>query len=193
MESVVAFVTAIVLLLAVPGPTNTLLFMAGATSGIERSLKLLLAEAAGYMSVVLPVSILAAPLLEESPAIAGVIKFAAALWVLYMSVKLWFRGSGASRGAVVPLPTMFVTTLLNPKALIVGLVIMPHGPPTEVLPWAAAFLVALVAIALGWISAGALTRLAPPEQRVLPLLCRVAAVCLVIFSGLMMSSAVSSL
>lgn len=193
MESVVAFVTAIVLLLAVPGPTNTLLFMAGATSGIARSLKLLLAEAAGYMSVVLPVSILAASLLQESPAIAGVMKFAAALWVLYMSVKLWIRGSGASRGAVVSLPTMFVTTLLNPKALIVGLVIMPHGSSREVLPWAAAFLAALVVIATGWISAGALTRLAPPDRRVLPLLCRVAAVCLVVFSGLMMTSAVISM
>jgi threonine/homoserine/homoserine lactone efflux protein len=188
MTSVPAFLSAVFLLLAVPGPTNTLLFLSGAASGLVRSLKLLLAEAGGYMSVVLPVAILAAPLLDGRPWIAITIKSVAAAWVLFMAYKLWTRGGSSAQGSVVSLRTMYVTTLLNPKAMIVGLVLIPHGTAATVLPWAALFLLALVLIAVTWISAGALTNFASSDRSVLPVMCRVAAICLVVFSGVMLKS-----
>lgn len=192
MTSLPAFLAAVALLLAVPGPTNTLLFMSGATSGLARSANLLLAEAAGYMSVVLPVALLAAPLLDGRPGIAISMKLVAATWILFMAFRLWTRDTARSECAVVSLRTMYVTTLLNPKAMIVGLVIMPHGPASTVLPWAAVFLISLVLIAIAWISAGALAKVAASGRPILPMMCRVAAVCLVLFSGVMLQSAASA-
>jgi threonine/homoserine/homoserine lactone efflux protein len=155
--------------------------------------KLLLAEAGGYISVVLPVAILAAPLLAGHPAIAIAMKIAAATWVLFLAYRLWTRGAVVAGGSVVSLRTMYVTTLLNPKALIVGLVIMPHGPAVTVLPWAAVFLVSLIMIAIVWICAGALASTAASGRPILPVICRLAAVCLVIFSGVLLQSAAAAL
>lgn len=192
MQSFSGFLSAILLLLVVPGPTNTLLFMSGASAGLLRSTRLLVAEAAGYMSVVLPVAVLAAPLLDGRPEIAAAMKCVAAVWVLHMAFRLWTRGPRSPSG-VISLPTMYVTTLLNPKALIVGLVLMPHGSAAQVAPWAAVFLAALVVVALCWISAGALTRFVASGRSVLPSLCRVAAACLAVFSGVMIHSASAAL
>lgn len=193
MTSVPAFLSAVVLLLAVPGPTNTLLFMSGATSGLLRSSKLVLAEAAGYMSVVLPVAILAAPILDGRPWIAIAMKSVAAAWVLFIAFKLWTRGSSPAEGSIVSMRAMYLTTLLNPKAMIVGLVLIPHGTAAKVLPWALIFLLALVLIAVAWISAGALTRIVSSGGSILTVMCRIAAICLVVFSGVMLQSAASAL
>lgn len=193
MTSITGFLSAVVLLLAAPGPTNTLLFMSGAGSGIRRSLSLLVAESAGYLTVVLSIAVFAAPFLESRPELLNAMKLVAAGWIVFMASKLWRRAAVRSDGAVVSLRTMFMTTLLNPKAAIVGLVIMPHGPVSVILPWVAAFLLCLGGIAIIWIAAGTLAgRGANPDRR-LRLMCRIAAICLVAFAALILHGALTSL
>ena len=83
------FVFAILALLLTPGPTNTLLTVGAAARGFRSSLPLLTGELAGYLVVVVPLATIAASLLEGRPALADALRLAAALWVLFLAVRLW--------------------------------------------------------------------------------------------------------
>lgn len=49
-----AFLSAVLALLATPGPTNTLMALAGAEGGVGRVARLLPAELAGHLTTILP-------------------------------------------------------------------------------------------------------------------------------------------
>jgi Putative threonine efflux protein len=188
MTSVAAFVSSIVLLLAVPGPTNSLLFLSGAEQGFRRSLKLLAGETAGYLAVVVPIATLAAPFFENTLA-ASFAKLAAAAWILYLAAKLWRRRTTAPGVSSVTVGGLFVTTLLNPKALVIGLTIMPSGSPAEIAPWVLVFVALLAVIAVCWIGAGsASVRIARGRFDPSRILSRTAAIMLAAFSLFMIAS-----
>ena len=63
---VLPFVAGTVSLLAIPGPTNTLLAASGASVGWSRSLHLLAAELGGYMLAILALRALLAPLMGRT-------------------------------------------------------------------------------------------------------------------------------
>lgn len=51
-------------------------------------------------------------------------------YLLWLAVRLWQRGGDTlARGALVTPGQVFVTTLLNPKALVFALGIVPFGAP----------------------------------------------------------------
>lgn len=191
--SLLTFCLSIIVLLAVPGPTNTLLFLSGADVGFRRSLRLLIGESAGYLSVILPITTFAAPLFDTYPKASAAMKLVAAAWILWVALKLWSRAGGKAEANVVSIPAIFVTTLLNPKALIVALMIMPHGSIETVLPSAAIFIVLLVGIALVWISAGVVAAKASGRWDITIAISRSASVLLTVFSVLMARAAFGSL
>ncbi|MDK1377766.1 MULTISPECIES: threonine transporter RhtB [unclassified Sinorhizobium] len=186
------FVLAILLLLATPGPTNTLLWLSGASTGVRRSAPLLLGELGGYLTVIVPVAALAAPFMSAHPGIGLIVKLAAACWILFMAYALWTPiGEAAVRP--VTLGQVFITTVLNPKGLIIALAIMPQVGLVAMLPWLAAFAALVVSAGSLWIIAGTfLARL--PRQPIGPRLPRrIAAACLVVFSFGMAGSALASM
>jgi threonine/homoserine/homoserine lactone efflux protein len=194
MISATAFASAIVILLAVPGPTNSLLFLSGAERGFRQSLKLLVGEAAGYLSVVIPLATAAAPFFESHPAAAAALKMTAAAWIMFLAFKLWRRPAALPGTSSVSVKGIFVTTLLNPKALVIGLTIMPPGSLGDILPWVGFFLSMLAAIALCWIAAGAVAvKAASTRFNPTRVLSRLAAALLLGFSALMATSAVTVL
>jgi threonine/homoserine/homoserine lactone efflux protein len=70
--------------LLTPGPTNTLIALAGAERGWMRALPPLIpAELAGYLLATVPLALLGARLLETRPALKVGITLVAALWVLW--------------------------------------------------------------------------------------------------------------
>jgi threonine/homoserine/homoserine lactone efflux protein len=184
------FALAILLLLATPGPTNTLLWLSGAAVGMRRSLPLLLGELGGYLTVIVPVAVIAAPLLSAHPAIGLVLKLAAACWRLFMAHALWtVKANAASERPIVP-GQVFVTTLLNPKALIFTLVIMPQVGLQAMPPWLLGF--AALTLSAGRCGSPAGTLLARlPRRPVGPR--RIAAACLVAFSFGIAGSALASM
>lgn len=117
---------AIAALLITPGPTNTLLAIAGAERGALRALRLIPAELMGYLTTVIPLTLVGAGLLAAAPGVRPVITVVAAAWVMWLALSL-LRQSKVVRadGPVVTARRVFVTTLLNPKALIFGLVLLP--------------------------------------------------------------------
>lgn len=123
------FLFAVVALLLAPGPTNTLVALAGAQSG-HRSLWFLLpAELLGYLTMILPAAWFGAMIIESLPSATNVLKLTASVWVMYLAISLWKSGSGIVIDTEVSAKRVFATTALNPKALIVAFVLLP--PPTD--------------------------------------------------------------
>ncbi|ANH06952.1 hypothetical protein [Shinella sp. HZN7] len=177
------FIVAILALLLTPGPTNTLLTVGAAARGFRSSLPLLIGELAGYLAVVVPLATIAASLLEGRPALASALRLAAALWVLFLAIRLW-RVSAIQKNlgsaSAVTVGQVFLTTLLNPKAPIIGLVIMPHGPLAQIAPAIGLFSLLVAGAGTSFLVLGSLIGRAPVLSP--QLVYRVAAVCLGVFS-----------
>ncbi|MGB8814760.1 MAG: hypothetical protein WCC57_16395 [Paracoccaceae bacterium] len=170
-------------LLISPGPTNTLLALSGAERGLRATLTLLPLVLLAYLAMVLPLLFLGAKTLTALPALRPVVAIAAAIWVAKLAVTLWHLPSVQSHRSSVTARSLITTTLLNPKALIIGLVLLPAPAaiPARLLVFAALLLIASgiwAAIGAG-VSQASPTR---PAASLPPILRRVAAVWLAILS-----------
>lgn len=167
------FLFAVWALLLTPGPTNTLLALAGASQGLRRAARLVPAELCAYLLVTVPLATFGAELLARDPGLATAVRLAAAAWVAYLAVKLWRVVPGAAAGAVTA-GRVFVTTLLNPKGLIIGLALLPRGGAPDFAPHLVLFAGSIVAVALIWAAGGGLLKRGAAEP---PVLYRRAAAC----------------
>jgi threonine/homoserine/homoserine lactone efflux protein len=158
MEDPRLFVIAALTILCVPGPTNTLLAVAGSSVGGKRALPLLLGEAGGYLIAILAIRLVLGPLIAEMPAAPQLLRLLVGIFLLTVSWSLWRRGLAATTspdGPLIRLRDVFITTLFNPKALIVALGIIPVGVPFLEY-YLAGFLVLAATAGSGWIVVGAL-------------------------------------
>jgi threonine/homoserine/homoserine lactone efflux protein len=186
VENSVLFASSVLLLLTLPGPTNTLLGTSGATVGLQRSLPLLLGELSGYLLSILLIQFVLGPAMSKAPATALLLRGAAGAYLMFLSVRLWTTPFLVSR-AVISLRQVFVTTLLNPKAFVFALVIIPFGSPRSPV-YLAAFAAIVPVIGTLWIAIGALLRRRTPPGY-LKMFPRAASVILAIFSATLISSA----
>lgn len=188
-----AFALAALVLLATPGPTNTLLWLSGASAGFRRSLPLLTGELGGYLAVIIPAVALLAPFLAAHPNLGLALRLIAACWVLYLAYALWTTDAERSEGVVISVGQVFITTLLNPKALIVALVLLPQTGLAAVWPWIAGFSLLVIAAGSTWIGAGALLVQMSNGLSASHLPRRIAAVCLTLFSVGIAGSAIAAM
>ena len=146
-------ILALSVLLLTPGPTNTLMALAGAERGARAAAGLIPVELCAYLCVVVPLASTGAGLMAALPGLLPLVTAAAAVWVLWLAIRMWRCPIPQQNDpARVTGRRVFVTTLLNPKALIIGLVLLP-GPS---LPLRATVFAGLVCCAaLAWISLGA--------------------------------------
>ena len=142
-------------ILLTPGPTNTILAASGAAMGLRQAKLLPLAEALGY-ALAIGFFLSVASLLRDVPQALPAMKAMAAVWLLVSARKLW------SLSVVPEIPArsgafarVLVTTLLNPKAMLVGTISIPSMLP-DVPALGLLSFVALSALAgLGWTVLGA--------------------------------------
>ncbi|WP_444430788.1 hypothetical protein ACTTAM_07475 [Rhodobacter capsulatus] len=128
-----AFSLAVLALLLAPGPTNTLMAVAGASHGLARVLRLVPAEPGGLSAHGCAAGAGGgAGLMARAPGAALLLKLAAALWVMVLAVRLWCSAAAGAEGFAIGAGRIFVTTALNPKALIFGLVLLPAPSPAEI-------------------------------------------------------------
>ena len=186
MANPVLFVSSVLVLLILPGPTNTLLGTSGATVGLKRSLPLLLGELSGYLVSILLIQFVLGPAISRTPSTALMLRGAAGIYLLVLSIRLWTTPFLVSR-AVISLRQVFVTTLLNPKAFVFALVIIPFGSPGSA-TYLASFAAIVPVIGTLWIGLGALLR-RQTEPGYLRLFPKAASVILAIFSATLISSA----
>ena len=159
-------------LLLTPGPTNTLVALAGSARGWLGALRLLPYEIAAYLMVTLPLALLGALALEAAPLLRPVITLASGLWVMGLAIRMWRPSLTANAAEVTP-GRLFITTLLNPKALIFGLVLLP-GPQLALHMALFVGLIALVAAVWAAIGACMAGRSDCPVGQTPPLLRRAA-------------------
>lgn len=176
---------AVLALLLTPGPTNSLVLLAGAERGLTGALRLIPSELAGYLLTVVPLTLVGTALLADHPSVRTAVTLAAALWVAVLAVKLWRMPEAHGAAASVTPRGLFVTTALNPKALIFGLVLLPSSDR-----WVAnlsLFVVLVVLVAAIWAAVGAALRGGASHQpRAVFLLRRLASVWLAAISVVLM-------
>jgi threonine/homoserine/homoserine lactone efflux protein len=123
--TLVEMTLAALVLLATPGPTNTLMALAGADRGLRGALRLIPAELAAYLAVTVPLALAGSTVMAELPGLRSGLTLAAGAWVAWLAVAMWRLPAPGPAQAGVTARRVFVTTLLNPKALVVGLVLLP--------------------------------------------------------------------
>jgi threonine/homoserine/homoserine lactone efflux protein len=183
------FTIAVLTILGTPGPTNTLLATSGAMAGFRRSLPLLIGELAGYLLAIATIRIVLGPFFEAYPLFAIVLKVVVAGYLAWIAIKLWIKGARLTgeAGTAVTIRSVFVTTLLNPKALIFSLSIVPHETPN--LAYYVAALASMIVVVGGtWIMIGHIIGTTAGERHA-GLVPRIASVALVAFAGLILATA----
>ena len=126
-----ATLSAALLLLLLPGPTNALVAAATATGGLRRLPGALGAVLIAYGLALIVLGLSAGLLTETAPAAAPVLKILASAALALSAIKLW-RADPAS-GTAVPTRRVFLITLINPKALVLAFAILPPGVPSPAL------------------------------------------------------------
>lgn len=193
MTDPIAFLLACMAVLFVPGPTNTLLATSGAAGGFKRSLTLPVAELLGYSISIWTLALLVAPIVHASPLVSIALRIACGAYLLWSAVHLWREGSSALTSAEpVSFWRVLVTTLLNPKALLFALVIIPYLGErnfSAAAPYLVSHAALTVAASLTWIGVGALVGASSREHVGAGLIRRVGASALGVF-GLLLSSSV---
>ncbi len=147
------FILAVLTILGTPGPTNTLLAASGAMVGVRRSLPLLAGELGGYLLAIAAIRAVLGPVIEASPPVGVALKIAVVMYLGWIAFRLWTQDAAPAGRRTVDAKAVFVTTLLNPKAVIFALGVIPAEHPA--LAWYfAAFAVAVPSAGLGWILLG---------------------------------------
>jgi threonine/homoserine/homoserine lactone efflux protein len=164
--SLIELTCALLVLLATPGPTNTLMALAGA-QGKRVAFVLPLVELAAYLTSVIPLSIWGHRWLEAAPMLRLVLTLFAAFWVATLALRLWRQaGLGVTKDARSVTPAQVaITTLLNPKALVFGLVLIPQSSDLTLGLCIFAGLVLIVSVGWMWVGARISGRYAPMVNR----------------------------
>ncbi|PBB81251.1 hypothetical protein CK218_12870 [Mesorhizobium sp. WSM3879] len=186
-----AFVLAAIAILLSPGPTNALIALRGARQGLHSVIQMMPAELLGYLSAILPLVYLNGKLLEPWPRAAVGLKVLAALWVMYLAISLWARRDGAGSFGEVTARRVYVTTLLNPKAQIIGLVLLPTADEPHFKERLGLFCLMVMAAALVWGTAGTVIQMSGGSRR-LSIVQRFASVWLAVVSAMLLAQVISS-
>jgi threonine/homoserine/homoserine lactone efflux protein len=121
---------AVLALLVSPGPTNALLALAGAQSGLRAGLRLIPAVVLCYLLVIAPLLLWGGVALAQLPLLRPLLTGLAALWVARLAFRLWSLPPTLDQSTARVTPSQIaITTLLNPKSLIFGLVLLPSHQP----------------------------------------------------------------
>jgi threonine/homoserine/homoserine lactone efflux protein len=188
-----AFFLACAAVLFVPGPTNTLLATSGAASGFQRSLTLPAAELLGYTISIWTLALLVTPIVDASPVVSLVLRGACGAYLIWSAVHLWREGSSALTSTEpVSFQRIFVATLLNPKAALFALVIIPYLGQREFVaatPYLLGHAAITISASMAWIALGAALGIGARSRFDAGIIRRVGASALGVF-GLILSSSV---
>ena len=160
MSDTLLFALGVAIVLITPGPTNTLLAAAGWRQGVRHAAPLAGAELAGYL---VSISVWGGFLAHAEHSLVWLpllVRIASCLYVAYLAVRMWRTSLmvQASSQADIGPRTLFVATLLNPKALLFAGTIFPPAAFAQEADYLAAmgvFSLLLLPIGLAWIAFGA--------------------------------------
>ena len=185
MTDPLLFLLAILSLLLTPGPTNTLLATSGAAAGLRVAARLVPAELLGYSASVGLLATLLVALRGSGLQLDAGLRVGAALYLLLLAWNLWRHSRVLDEGRLPIGPRqVFVTTLLNPKGLVMATLLPASGGLATTAPYLALLAASIAGCGLSWVALGAfLRRRIPAAARVLG---RVGSVVLVGFAAILL-------
>ena len=145
--------------LAIPGPTNSLLFVSGVTRGFGKSLILILAEVTAYLISLSFLLLVLEPVAKGHSTVTQLLRVVCSMYLAYVAVWLWRSGTqNIDKSHPITFLRVFLTTLVNPKNLIFAFGIFPASPAEsyEILPYLGSFSAIGTGVACAWIAGGAL-------------------------------------
>lgn len=150
---------AALLVLIVPGPTNTLLAAAGTLAHDAPPRRLAFAELAGYAVSVNGLWLLGEAVGSLSSHLTVAIRLGLAVYLAALAVCLWRSPDLRDPGTAVNGRRVFLATLCNPKAAIFAFGLAPGaGDLGRYAVWFAGFALCVLAAGLTWIEFGARVR-----------------------------------
>jgi threonine/homoserine/homoserine lactone efflux protein len=154
------FLPGVLLVLVMPGPTNTLLATAGLTSGFRRAARLTLAESCGYLIAISFWGCCLTLLAQSLPWLSVLVRVGSAIYIAWLAVRLWNATLELAGGKhpVIGMRDLFFATLLNPKAILFGGTIFPKAAFASGVSWLetmGCFLAVVFPVGLLWIGIGA--------------------------------------
>lgn len=150
--------------------------------GVSRVVRLIHAELAGYATAILPLSFLGAQLFQNMPGFELVLKVAAAIWIAVLAIKLWTSLAPGDKAKEISAQQVYITTCLNPKALVFSLVLLPSAQTADFWPYFALFATMVIGVALVWGGLGVMTQVSVAGARRLMFIQRVASAWLMFVS-----------
>ncbi|WP_135007274.1 LysE family translocator [Pseudomonas syringae] len=153
---------AMLTVLLVPGPTNSLLLQSGISRGLSTySLKLVAAEWAAYVIQISAWGLSIDALIEHYGWVVVTIKVLAVMFLFYISLKLWFSIHQDPDGKPSPISVsaLFLATLNNPKGLFFATLIAPAGTFFHVesyLSFMTVFSLVVLPVGMTWVALGAI-------------------------------------
>ena len=155
------FIGLVITILLTPGPTNTLLASSGIQVGIRKSLRLIPAEAFGYLISITAWGFLIGKVSVHLPLLPTILKLFSASYIIYLAIKLWRTADAevSFNQPTIRARELFFATLLNPKALLFSSAIFPTIAWTKLdyyLSHMSLFLVLIVPIAFFWTFIGSI-------------------------------------
>ena len=178
--------------LAMPGPTNSLLFVSGATRGLLAGLHLPVAEVTAYFVTISLLVFVVGPTAEGHSIINQLLRVLCSLYLAYMAVFLWRSGKPkADAGHPITSLRIFLTTLVNPKNLLFAFMIFPArsaGAGVMVSSFISFSVICMIA-GMSWIAAGAVIQSAAASRMRLHHFYRGEAVLLAAFAIMVLVSA----
>ncbi len=108
--------------LAIPGPTNSLLFVSGVSRGFRASLPLILAEVGAYIISISLLMLVLEPVTRTHSTVSQLIRVVCSLYLAQPAIWLWRSGGHEiPKAHPITVRRVFLTTLMNPKNLIFAL------------------------------------------------------------------------
>jgi threonine/homoserine/homoserine lactone efflux protein len=190
-------IAGVALILVIPGPTNTLLFVSGLHVRLRTTLPLIATEALGYFIAISSLGFFLASVSGRFPWLQAVLKGGCAAYISYLALKMWARSHLIKERVdrIVNAKDMFVSTLTNPKGLLFASTIFPADAFRTAQHFAVAmtcFLSILVPIGVGWASLGSACNHSDNLIEQTPRLLRLASLVLLLLSGTLLCSLVKT-
>lgn len=151
----------LLLVLLVPGPTNSLLLQSGISRGLStHSFKLIAAEWLAYVTQITLWGVSIDLLVADYSWIVVATKVFAVCFLFYISLKLWFTATDNTSSATsgITAPELFVATLSNPKGLFFATFVAPAGTflsADSYMVFMSLFSVVIFPVGLVWVATGA--------------------------------------
>ncbi|MCW7548123.1 LysE family transporter [Photorhabdus sp. APURE] len=112
-------------LLVMPGPTNILILSSGLKKNWKKLQKIITIVMLGYLISVSILGFTLAFIYLYIPWITVLLKILSAIYIAFLSIKVWKSSLTTSCSDEITLKDIFITTLLSPKAFVLASYIIP--------------------------------------------------------------------